>query len=554
MSRIRISRPNLSLVLSAVIIAILAAGAFVFTDNREWIGDDLLYQYVIDDETQPPRPLDNFGQLGESLYNHTLNYNGRLPVHFVVQLFAGILGKRAFAIANALVFIIFLFLTVRLIFGKSMLRHPAAWLIVGACVLLFFPGGNFFGAGPWYALAVSVNYLWVGVLFELFTLCFLRTGLSVSTAWLVVLGLFAGWSNEAFAVPLSGAVFLFLITGRKLTRKQTALAFALWAGTALLVLAPGNLVRIADASRPRTVMEFLLSVAGCYAGLIFIWLLAAALLAGICVRRAATFRFIAENRFLFFILCIGLPFSIYAHSSPHSLTCEELVSLILLGRLVRRSVRREIIIPVPLTALGALILAACIWRINICNSITVSDYRASLERYSASPDGVFPMRVYECDGPVRPFITRYDNYITPGWQTARHMERKYGNVAGCLPVMLDETDYRLLIEDYSGSFPAESLVAGSAAACNGGHYFLAPASAADSSGESVYTAYFDSDDFLESKSAAKRLIYKVLYKGRKPPKQLAYEVVRTRNGSFVLIEKILTEPTRIERTEARSDE
>ena len=95
------------------VCALLFIGiAFYILNNAvPFRNDDYMYQFVFlttcDYSLPTPvdihRPITNISELFSSQYNHYMIMNGRCPVHFLVQLFCGILGKDLFKIYNTII-------------------------------------------------------------------------------------------------------------------------------------------------------------------------------------------------------------------------------------------------------------------------------------------------------------------------------------------------------------------------------------------------------------------------------------------------------------------
>ena len=61
-----------------------------------------------------------------------------------------------------------------------------------------------------------------------------------------------------------------------------------------------------------------------------------------------------------------------------------------------------------------------------------------------------------------------------------------------------------------------------------------------------FIAWFDDDSYLVSLPWHRKLVHRLLG-SRKAPKPLDSEVIETRHGRYILVEKILSTPSRIER-------
>ena len=147
---LRFSRSRLLLLLFC-----LAFFAMMFLCNHwtDLIADDYRYCFSYADDTR----IESIAQIIPSMAAHRHSMNGRVVPHFLVQLFL-LLPKGIFDVANALLFVLLIWLLHKLAVGKG-LPNP-----VLACVLFF----AFWAFQPDFGqvflwLTGSVNYLWCGV-------------------------------------------------------------------------------------------------------------------------------------------------------------------------------------------------------------------------------------------------------------------------------------------------------------------------------------------------------------------------------------------------------
>ena len=171
---------------------------------------------------------------------HYFNVNGRFPVHFMVQLFDGILGKDLFNVLNAMAFIVFLY---SLVLVTTSEKKDYFKVISIAFIFVFFLIKGFKHTFLW--MSGSFNYLWVS-----FALLFFHYLINKERVprWaivpLVLFSLLCGWSNEAFVVGLGAAYFLYYLTHRKELRgHRIYMLIAFYLGTAFLVFSPGSINR-----------------------------------------------------------------------------------------------------------------------------------------------------------------------------------------------------------------------------------------------------------------------------------------------------------------------
>ncbi len=192
--------------------------------------------------------VDSFADIFKSLTSHYFDWGGRIFAHAFVQFFIWI-GKPVFDIANTIIFI-FLVLTI--------INLSNTWLKISRTALLwifftmFFLMASSMMSTLW--LTGSCNYMWM-TFFQLFFLTPYVKALrshdaansAINVVLMIVLGLFAGWSNEAGALATVCLTFFLLVMCKVqgVFRPWMLAGFlAISVGCAFMLLAPGNFVRM----------------------------------------------------------------------------------------------------------------------------------------------------------------------------------------------------------------------------------------------------------------------------------------------------------------------
>lgn len=181
-------------------------------------------------------PVRSFADLLQSHLTHYSGTNGRLA-ELVPELFAGLLGKTAFNVCNALVFVLLAHLVSLLATGRRSLLALTAFLaIVGTCYPV--PGETML----W--MAGSANYMWAITLSLLLVYAMKKAqgkplGWGVAVLWLLF-GFVAGGFNEATSLGFLGGFMLFYAFNHRLFDQRvvvTLMGYAL--GIMLIVSSPG---------------------------------------------------------------------------------------------------------------------------------------------------------------------------------------------------------------------------------------------------------------------------------------------------------------------------
>ena len=394
---------------AAAIIIFAAIMIYVRSANHICIGDELRYYYKF--ELKPGQNYFNFNNLQpvkttadvvESQVNHYMCVNGRIPVHFAEQMIAAKRGLSIFYILNAIAFAAAILLFLRLTLPPPKQEYAMAALIAVIAFLYLFPSPG----RLWTSINLSLNYLWpslasLALLLELgksqsgepIKLTFLRS------AGLCILGLLTGWSNEAFAFPLSGAIFLYFVLNiKRFNKPARLLVIPLWIGSAIMLASPGNWIRATQAT------ETLSSFIDVLLSLKLLWMLIITGLICICAATKATIRFCKQNYVILTALLLSLAMGVIAHTAPRAFTAIELFSAILLGRAAAPLVR-----PAKGAILSVIATLACLMAIHqaFATAEHIRQYRTirdALTAYRTSKTGTVRYNYSESPAWLKPFV------------------------------------------------------------------------------------------------------------------------------------------------------
>lgn len=226
-----------------------------------WQGDAIAFSYFMPRWNEDTNfiPFNSVWEIAPSMAHHYMHSTGRVLSHGLAQLFAGFLGQPVFAVCNGLVWACFAFML-----AKTARINASSWfnlLAASLMTFLIFLPYRSETAFP-FEPAHQIDYVWVGTL----TLVWFRCLFSrrKDTVWravlLAVFSFLLGWGNEAFPLPVCGAL-LVLICWRGLRgRLQWVMTVCYGLGTIGLLLAPGNFSRagtVAAAFSPMHMMESL---------------------------------------------------------------------------------------------------------------------------------------------------------------------------------------------------------------------------------------------------------------------------------------------------------
>lgn len=239
------NNPNESTVLSRTIFFLILGVAFYLLDRWSlFYLDDYRYAFIMDTCT----PIESIKDIWESQVIHYQTINGRFLVHFVVQLFCGILGIEIFRIFNTAFFVLLCALGTRLV--SCTWKAPIIWYaITSLAFFLLLPQVGITILGN---ISHSINYLWSAVASLFFLVIFhniVDKNKKYNSILLFVYGLVCGALQESFSIPIAGALFLYYCFNTKQIKKDIAyLVVGYFVGACFLIFAPANFVRLSEAN------------------------------------------------------------------------------------------------------------------------------------------------------------------------------------------------------------------------------------------------------------------------------------------------------------------
>ncbi|MBO5336937.1 MAG: hypothetical protein J6A94_07415 [Lachnospiraceae bacterium] len=235
-------------IMSAVLLAVSVVILYVTHRAVPFMMDDLWYSTMLSSE----EPITSLGDIIQSQIWHYHNWGGRSVTHTILQLTL-LAGEQVADICNVLATLLLAGIICVLAGHKSV---PAFFAAFG---MLLGLNANWKMSMFWQAGAA--NYLYITSFLLWYLYCYLRE-LSRGTGeekelpgilfWSIPLGLIAGWSNENMgpAVWIISAIVMY-IQWQKTGRIKAWMVLgniSCLIGSALVILAPGNFVRSAEAA------------------------------------------------------------------------------------------------------------------------------------------------------------------------------------------------------------------------------------------------------------------------------------------------------------------
>ena len=259
-----------NVVMWILIIAVSFGMLFVNCLVSPMYSDDLRYLCKIEygqTLNDASVPLSSISDVFESQYNHYFFVNGRTVAHLALQLGLYLLGRPVLIVLIPLIIIglIFVILLTAAACRSEKKISKTGYCLAFSMIYLLNPTPE----DTFFWITGFFNYTLTITLVMLLFLCVCRlagkegsnaaassrssTGKGVCAALMLLFGVIAGWTNENIG-PSLALVLLFIILYRKLYLRVSSPAYLFTglvgtiAGSALLILSPGNFSRVSTLS------------------------------------------------------------------------------------------------------------------------------------------------------------------------------------------------------------------------------------------------------------------------------------------------------------------
>jgi hypothetical protein len=231
-----------------VIVAVFAL-SLVLNAATPLIADDYTFAYIF----RTPFRVQSLADIAQSQRVFYMTWSGRVVGGFFEQL-AVLVGKPTFNVVNSLMMVALVLLVY---FNANGLRRIRVSLLAGIPIMLWFALPSF-GQSVLFA-AGATNYLWTSAIVLAALLPFRlhaeRPGVIGDSIWLaaafVPLALLAGLSNEnmgpATVLLMGASLVMYRRRGGCVPRWAISGTAGSFVGTCLLIGAPGNYSRLAEA-------------------------------------------------------------------------------------------------------------------------------------------------------------------------------------------------------------------------------------------------------------------------------------------------------------------
>lgn len=243
--------------LSVSILALSCLGFVIWwmSANVVWLGDDIDYKYMMKGEIwQSWGKIHDWHEFLQSQLIHYQHINGRFAAHALVQLFNGKYGQSAFAVCNAIIYMIFALAIAKT--GYVDFRKNTGGIISAVCLsVVCFVTKMTPTCQIGYIWGMLVNLLWISVFFA-----------EKKSSWITVgimffVGIAAGNWQESVSIGVCAGLGLWWLS-QFFNRNKTTHNFFDWRrswmmlgyfiGTAFNCLSPATLSRVETVSTPLT--------------------------------------------------------------------------------------------------------------------------------------------------------------------------------------------------------------------------------------------------------------------------------------------------------------
>ena len=469
-----------------VILLLIITGVFFYlrSVNREHIYcDEIIYGYNLNASkyyeywSSPSTSLEgkvsSFLDVVDSQVNHYFYGNGRSIVHGIQQYFTGVLNIDLFYIVNTIVFMLLI-----LFIAKALkIKSYKLYFVVLIALMYLFP----LSYRLWYSINMSCNYLWP-LCFSVILLYYcteINDAKNISKYSLIFLSLLSfvtGWSHEAFSVPLSGALFFYIIFNiKKFDKRLLNIAVPLWVGTVVMVFAPANISRFFGEGNGASKIYAIANAIDNFMHIKLLWIFVLTITIFWFRNRAYLKSCLAENKLIVFALIIGILFGVVANTAPYSFTAIELFSFLLMMRLIVPILENVSIKPIYIVLLTFIFFVhqTMIVRGEIVQS---KAQRELISNYVNSIDGVVNYNVPTTEWCTDAYVTKW-KYSGVSVLHGGAIEFAYGN--GKPMYALADADYKFVAD--RNSYIEENKFLGDAPFYYaGGKAFWAKASEVDS--------------------------------------------------------------------------
>lgn len=239
--------------LSILVLGCLGFVIWWMSANVVWLGDDIDYKYMMKGEIwQSWGKIHDWHEFLQSQLIHYQHVNGRFVAHALVQFFNGKYGQPAFAVCNAIIYMIFAFAIARM--GNVDLRKNTGGILSAVCLsVICFVTKMMPTCQIGYIWGMLANLMWISAFFAGGKASWIKVGI------MFIAGIAVGnWQESVSIGVCAGLGFWWL--SQFFDRHKTFHSFFDWRrswmmlgyfiGTATNCLSPATLSRVETVVTP----------------------------------------------------------------------------------------------------------------------------------------------------------------------------------------------------------------------------------------------------------------------------------------------------------------
>lgn len=231
----RYNRLGISLLL--IIIGGAVFGWFALNHFPE--GDGVEYGFMVPEDvaSNTYSRIESWSDVIHSQVVHYRTVNGRFALHCVVQAYCGLLGWKAYAFTEVIMFILFISGVMRLS-GIEIINIRGIIGVVMLAFVLYLPMR--------FDPAYQIGYLWTGAAMAWWLVMWRQQSWRIAgIIGAGVLSVLAGSLHEAFSIAIAGGIVIFFLARKcRFTPAQWVMAVCFALGMGIELAAPGNFNRL----------------------------------------------------------------------------------------------------------------------------------------------------------------------------------------------------------------------------------------------------------------------------------------------------------------------
>ncbi len=378
----------------AILMAIYAIYIYFLNSWMPYVSDDFYYRFVR--MYYFNQEVSSLGDIFNSQYLHFHNWGGRNIIHGLLQILLMLSpDKVLFNVCNTIVWLLFLWVIMRIAVPRQNNRF-IYWLFAVVGVRFLLPESSYL----YYWAAGSFNYYWVSVIAAVFFFLYRKAkhGWHIPTIAIPLIFIFSlltGWLHESLMLGVWVALVVEMIFDRRCrTRLPVIMFVGVTCGLFVLMIAPGNYVRLEIVDETTGFISRILKALFVLSELRLSWLLLVVVLYEMWRNKSRMSTFICHKRFFVVVWLINLAFCMFLGIANRALFFVELIAFILLMSYMpflfdklKLKVQAVLSIVILVLLAGYEVVVGCeMCQLGNLADKSIQEYRTSTKDYLISPE------------------------------------------------------------------------------------------------------------------------------------------------------------------------